>query len=288
MIIGVDIGNYAVKTSQKLCFPSKISKVGNILKNIPVTVDDQTIYIGDGSFDTEYRKCKKEHIKALFLYALAKSGDTFFNAVVGLPLSQYKIDKDEYKNILGSQRYNFITIGNESLKLILDGLEVYPEGVASTVGTSFEGIVVDIGGRTTDCCLVTDNGGVKKVDNPLSIPRGTLNLYSDLINVLNSTYSLDLKAEDTEYIIKKGLKVDGATKDCGVVTSIFRGFVEDLVNRIKIEYSIRTRNIALVGGGCELLQVALMNRLPNAQLIPDALYANAVGLKKVGEQLWRS
>lgn len=36
MIIGVDIGNYAVKTSQKISFPSKVSKVGNILKNPPV------------------------------------------------------------------------------------------------------------------------------------------------------------------------------------------------------------------------------------------------------------
>ncbi|GIW49220.1 MAG: hypothetical protein KatS3mg079_696 [Caloramator sp.] len=46
MIIGVDLGNYATKTSEGVFFLSKVSKVGNILKNsIELQIDNNSYYI---------------------------------------------------------------------------------------------------------------------------------------------------------------------------------------------------------------------------------------------------
>jgi plasmid segregation protein ParM len=278
MILGVDLGNYAIKTSKGIIFPSKCSLISGILKNTSITTDEGTFYIGEGSFDTEYRKVKKEHIRQLFLYAV--SGEQYIKAVVGLPLSQYKQDKDTLKGLLLSRRVNDIAIDGKPCRVILDDVEVYPEGLAAS-GIDFEGIIIDIGGRTTDCCEVI-NG---KVYNPFSLPRGTMNLDSDFIKALNSR-GLDLRPEDAQRIIHNGLKIDGEPVDISGAMEVFRQFVSDLVNRLQIEYSIRTRDVLLIGGGCQLLFQAIKNRIPAARMINNPVFANAIGMERVGIKLW--
>lgn len=282
MIIGVDLGNYATKTSRDLIFPSKCSKVGNILKSTSITTREGIFHISEGSFDTEYRKVKKEHLKQLFLYALAMSGDKSYSAVVGLPLSQYKEDKDTLRSVLLAERINDIAINNISQRVIVDNVEVYPESLAAIYGTDFNGVLIDIGGRTTDCCEVT--GG--KVSNPFSLPKGTLNLDSDFIKVLNSR-GLDLRPEDANHILKNGLKIDGEPVDISGAMEVFRQFVDNLVSQLQIEYSIRTRDVLLIGGGCQLLHQAIRNRIPAARIINNPVFANAIGFEKVGRSIWQ-
>jgi plasmid segregation protein ParM len=278
MILGVDIGNYATKSSRGVIFPSKCSKIPGILKNTAITTDEGTFYIGEGSHDTEYRKVKKEFTRTLFLYAVAVEQ---VKAVVGLPLSQYKQDKDALKSLLLSRRINDLVINGNPQRVIVEDVEVYPEGLGAIAGTEFEGIIIDMGGRTTDCCEVS--GG--KVSNPFSLPRGTLNLYSDFVKVLNSR-GLDLRPEDADAILHKGLKLDGEPVDIAPAMEVFRQFVSDLVGRLQIEYSIRTRDVLLVGGGCQILQQAIKNRIPAARLINNPVFANAEGFEKVGRQIW--
>ncbi|HYF75465.1 MAG TPA: ParM/StbA family protein [Candidatus Nitrosocosmicus sp.] len=287
MILGVDLGNYAVKTSKEVIFPSKCTKAANILSSSPVLTEEGKIYIGEGSFDTEYRKVKKAHLRTLFLYAVAlSSADLSNKVVVGLPISQFQQEKDELKNILLPQRINTIGVNGISRKICIDDIEVYPEGIGAITGSEYEGIVIDIGGRTTDVCLVSDHDGNKKVKNPYSIAKGTLNLYSDFIKAINSKYGLDLSPDDADRILKKGLRVDGDNVDCSFAIEIFRQYVEELVNYLQVEYSLRTQEVLLIGGGSQLLYKALKNRIPGARLADNAVFANAVGFRKVGEQLW--
>jgi plasmid segregation protein ParM len=282
VIIGIDLGNYAVKTSKGLIFPSKCSRTGGLLKNTSISTGEGTFYIGEGSLDTEYRKAKKEHIRTLFLYACAITGHECIKAVVGLPLSQYKQDRDALKNLLLSRKVNDISINGRPQRAIIEDVEVYPEGLAAIYGMDFEGVLIDIGGRTTDCCEVI--GG--KVSNPFSLPQGTLNLDSDFIKALNSR-GLDLRPEDAAAIIRKGLRIDGEPVDITPATEVFRQFVNDLVLRLQIEYSIRTRDVLLIGGGCQLLYQAFKNRIPAARMIDNPVWANAMGLERVGAALWK-
>lgn len=281
MIIGVDLGNYAVKTSAGLTFPSKCSRAAGMLKNLSITTDTGIYYLGEGAHDTEYRKAHKEHIRTLFLYAAAMAGERI-KAVVGLPLSQYREDRDALRGQLMSQQVNNILINNKQHKVIVEDVEVYPEGLAAIAGTEFEGIIIDIGGRTTDCCEVI-NG---KVSNPFSLPRGIMNLHSDFIKSLNS-HGLDLKIEDADRILRHGLKVDGEPVDISQAMEVFRQYVSELVSQLQIEYSIRTRDVLLIGGGCQLLHQAIINRIPAARMINEPVFANAKGLRKVGEQIWQ-
>lgn len=281
MIIGIDLGNYAVKTSTGYLCPAKCSKVPGVLKNTALATDEGTYYIGEGSFDTEYRKAKKEFTRQLFLYAAAMAGDQHIRAVVGLPLSQYREDKDALRSLLMSRRVNDLTINNKPYRVIVDDVEVYPEGLSAIFGTDFEGVIVDIGGRTTDCCEVAQG----KVSNPYSLPKGTLNLYSDFIKALNGK-GLDLKPEDADRILRKGLRVDGVPVDISGAMEVFRSFVSDLVAELQLEYSLKTHDVLLIGGGCQLLHQAIRNRIPAARMINEPLFANALGFRKVGESIW--
>lgn len=276
MILGIDLGNCVTKTSQMICFESKCSKVPGIFNNMPVQVNSQNYYLEEGNYDTEYRKCKKIYSKALLMHAVQRSTlDIHNKVVVGLPIGQYNQDKDEYKALLmdGTRQY-------------VDDISVYPEGVGSVIGTDYEGIIVDIGGRTTDSCQVIGDRA-KKVHNPLSLPKGTLNLYADFIKALNTKYVLDLDINDAERILQTGLQIYGEPTDIQFAIEGFKEFVQSLVDLLILEYKVSTLPVLLVGGGAQLLYGPIKKRIPNARLIDNCIFANAIGFRKVGCILWQ-
>lgn len=227
MIIGIDLGNYSTKTSEKVIFASKCTNT-SLLGTNPFTTDSGTFYIGEGSHDTEYRKVKKANIRTLFLYALAQSTVEVNNSVVvGLPISQYKADGGELKQLLLHPRMNTVVLNGSQRKLYIEDIEIYPEGLISTE----DGILVDIGGRTTEVTLVEN----MKVVSSFSLPAGTMNLYSDFVNVVNARYGLDLKQGDAERIIRNGLKVNGVDTDVTFAQEVFRVFVDELVGQLQVK-----------------------------------------------------
>jgi len=278
MIIGIDIGNYATKTSEMVKFDSKATNNSLLGKN-PFEAEGNIYYIGEGSYDTEYRKVKKKYLRIMFLYALALSTSDINNkVVVGLPISQYKADREEMKQLLLNPRMNVVSLNGIQRKLYIEDVEVYPEGLISVE----DGILVDIGGRTTEVALVEN----LKVTSSFSIPEGTLNLYSDFVNLINSRYGLDMKQSDAERIIKHGLKIDGMDADVTFAQEAFRAFVENLVSQIQVKYPVKTLPVTILGGGGQLLFGPIKRRIPNAILAETPVFANAIHFKKVGEAKW--
>lgn len=292
MILGVDIGNYATKTSQMINFVSKCSKVDNILGNKKkLESNGETHYIEEGTFDTEYQKVKKKNYMAFLLTAIVLSSNSVDtritnSVVVGLPLSQYKQDKDDLKELVLENKVNVVHFNGVEKQIIIDDCFVAAEGVSSILNIDFEGIVIDIGGRTTDIALITNVNGIKRVANPFSLPHGTLNLYNTYINTINNKYSLDLKLDDAERILRNGLKICGIEKDISFAVDVFKEFVEELVKILQVEYSIKTLDVICTGGGSELLYKPLKKRIPQLQITDNSFYANALGYESVGEQLW--
>lgn len=271
MILGIDVGNYYTKTSKGINFMSKVSNIGGILANDPVTIGEKTMYLGEGEADTEYRKAYKETYLYLLQGAIQKSSrDKENKIVVGLPLSQYKADKGYLTNrILQSG--------------IVDDVIVQPEG-AIAVSPDYVGIIVDIGGGTTDICLIVREGKKRRIVQPYSIPKGILNLESEFINQINAEHGLDLQPIDSDRIIKEGLFIYGKRKEFSM--GIYKDFVESLVRRIQVDYSLKTNNITLVGGGACKLYRAFKNRIPQAQLVNNSFYANALAYENVGRKVW--
>jgi plasmid segregation protein ParM len=283
MKIGWDFGSDHIKISNLQSFPAKCSKVGNLLKSSNITIGNDTYYIGEGERDTEYRKVYRKNLIPTYAYSLATQNDNRFLVVAALPYTHYKQDKDVYANMLKGTWD--VIINGISKRITVDDVIVYPEGIASVFGTNFEGILLDIGGRTTDAIQIYDENGIKRYENPLSIPMGTLNLYSDFIKSINSK-GYDLRLNDAERILRKGFKYNGEPIDVGFAMDVFKEFVETVVSKLQVEYSLRSQDVMLTGGGSQLMFSALKKRLPNATLMPNPVFANAIGLKKVGDSVW--
>lgn len=290
-IIGADVGNSMLKDSNFTLLDSKISYVPGILGNkYQLTLENETYYLGEGAIDTEYRKVKKEnYIKMLFGLLAIGSGQQpkqRIQLVAGLPISQYKKDKEELIKLIQENFYMKGSLNGCSKEILIEDIEVYPEGI-SAVPKDYEGIIVDIGGRTTDCAYTTLRDGKRKVDNPYSMAKGTLNLYSSFIKTINREFGLDLNMDQAEDILTKGLKVDNKEVNVNFAAMVFKEYVEELVRNLNVEYSLRSSDIFFTGGGSLLLQKPLMKRIPGADISPGAIYDNAKGFYEVGCKLWQ-
>lgn len=276
MKLSLDIGSSDLKTDLGLKIPSKI-RVGTSLNKdaIRVNFDDVDYIIGEGNREVEINKASREH-NLIFIYTLiALSTENISNEIaVGLPLGQYKSNKDEYKKYIMANNSKTFMINGKIRTIKITDVKVFPEGLAS-VPVGYNGVVVDIGGRTTDICLLEN----RKVVNPLTKAKGILNLYSDIVNFANEKYSLDLQQEEGERVLK-GLTVDGELVDNKFAKDIMAEFVDDIVNTLKLNYSIKTNNLLLTGGGAEICERAFKNRIKQTKKLENATFSNAVAFRK--------
>lgn len=288
MILGIDLGNFAIKTSTGFDIESKTKLGTGILTTSPlVEYAGKQFILGEGEYCTEYRKVKKENILDLLFSAIVLSTTDINNKIVlGLPVSQFKTDKKELINLVMQNRKMIGVINSIERKIYIDDIEVYPEGVSSA-GNEFEGIIIDIGGRTTDVCQVSLINQRRKIDNPFSEALGMINLYSDFIKSINSKYSLDLKLNDAERILKKGLKIKGELIDTSKEKLIFKDYVNKIISKLRVEYPLDTLDITLVGGGATVLGRIFKKNLPQTTIAENSFYANANIFEKVGKQLWQ-
>lgn len=287
MIRGIDIGNFATKDNKGHIFESKVSSIGNIISNkYEMILNDELYYLGEGSFDTEYRKIKKDsYLKLLFGMLAIGGSESDVQLVLGLPLSQYKTDREYLKELIMSNYFLSGSINGKEVDYVITDVEVYPEGIAAIYG-DYDGIVVDIGGRTTDCCLTYLENGRRKIENPISLPTGTIKLYSELINRINSKFCLDLEVSNAKRIIKNGLNIDGKKQDTTFVINIFKDYLEDLIRQLNVAYSINSNNICFTGGGSLELKKPILRRIPHAIISEEAIFDNAKGFYEVGCRLW--
>ncbi|TDT63443.1 ParM/StbA family protein [Fonticella tunisiensis] len=291
MIIGVDAGYYATKTSEGIIFPSRITTQESIIGDgCSIMIGGKKYTVGEGEVTVELNKINQELTKVCILYALAKSSDdSEFSIVTGLPVGQYSKQKDALKNMLLSSRFNDVQIGNQKRLILIRDAEIFPQGAGALFSTNIEGeaVLVDIGGRTVDICLFEMVNGKRKLTKYSTILEGTLSLYSKVVHLINSKYETGLKLEDGEKILKSGLEIYGEKQDLSFLKPVIEEHTEAIFKELTLNYPIKTTNVALAGGGAYLLQGIFQKRIPSSRLIPDAQFANANGFRKVGESLWQ-
>jgi len=185
MILGIDIGNYSVKTSTGVNFKSLVSTEENLLgSKIKIEFDNKTFYIGEGNRDTELDKASKESFLPLLYSAIALSSPAQYNkVVVGLPINQYKSRKAEIENKISKESNKKIILNDKERTLTITEFKVYTEGVGAyqSLDSEEDMIIIDIGGRTTDIAYIF-NGELKTTS---TVNVGTLNIYKNIADQLN-------------------------------------------------------------------------------------------------------
>lgn len=286
MILGVDLGNWNIKTSEWNVFPSRYTTIENLLgaTGDVLEYEGTKYYIREGKLENNYDKANKETNIILFLYALALQKERYFKVVVGLPALTYKTSRDTFKEKLLENKVYKLKINGIEKTIIIEDLIVFPEGAGAYYSLSQRtknAVIVDIGGGTTN--IVSFKNG--KLDKCTTLGKGMIELYNNVREYLNSTYTLKLELEDIEVIMREGLRVDGNEISFAFIKPIIDSFVKDLMNELR-NYPIRTSKVLLTGGGSKLLKGPL-SKIPGLEVIDDYLFSNAKGFKKVGEAKWK-
>lgn len=288
MIIGVDLGNYAVKSSEKIHFLSKISEIDNFTGDNRVVYNGKNIYIGEGEFSTDWNKSRKESTLPLLFTAIAMStSDNINQVVIGLPIQQYKANKEDLKELISNNRC--ASINNR--RILIENIEVAPEGasvyynipadIREDIGLK-QLIVTDIGGRTSDISVFVN----KKIVEVKTIPVGMLNIYQDIIDYINSKYTENFTLEDGEVVLREGLFLNGECKDVSFIKPILHKHFSSIYKEMQLKFNLNKGYVYLTGGGGNILKLAFKNRLKNLIVSQEPLFDNALGFKRVGESLW--
>ncbi|NFO57752.1 ParM/StbA family protein [Clostridium botulinum] len=293
MLIGVDLGNFGVNTSESDFFYSRISDISNFSEENKINYEGIDLYIGDGEFSTDWNKSQKENTLPLLFSALARSSnENFFQIVLGLPIQQYKTNKDEFKKYIEDNRGKTIIYKGIKREIIISDIIVAPEGAAAYYNLSTEQkklignkslIIVDIGGRTTDVCLFEN----KKIKLVRTIPVGMLNVYKDIIDYINTEYTEDYKLEDGELILKEGLFLRGKQQDITFIKPILQRHFNSIYKDLQLNFNTSKGYVLLTGGGGITFKQAFKNRLENLIISNDPVFDNANGFKKLGESIWQ-
>ncbi len=292
MIIGVDLGNYAVKTSTGVHFLSKFIESNGFYRN-EINYDGKTIVVGEGEFQTDYKKSMKENTLPLLYSALALSNkeEQCFQLVLGLPIQQYKNNKDELIKLIEDNRAKTVEVNGKKRDIFITDVAIAPEGASAYYNLSKECkasiekkqlVIVDIGGRTTDVCLFKD----KKIKQYKTIPGGMLNIYGDIVSTINELYSQNFDLEDGEEVLKEGLFLDGEYKDVSFIKIILKRQFDSIFKELQLNFNVDKGYVLLTGGGAPTFRKAFSNRLKNLIISSDNVFDNVKGFKRVGEQLW--
>ena len=288
-ILGADVGNATTVTNTGVIIDSKTSKIKPITSCNKLEMDNEVVYVGEGEYDTTYRKLEKDTYLQLLYTAIAlstKSRTVSNQIVLGLPLSQYNEDREALIQKVLSNNDKWININDTERHIIIDDVEVFPEGVF-TVDDDYQGIVIDVGGRTTDCALIEVVRGKKKILDPISIPTGTINLYDKFIDSLNMELGLDLKLRDAERILESGLMLEGHKVNIDFAKRFIEEYSENLYRQLQLKYSLKTNIVTLSGGGADLVYNHLESKLGQGLIKQrDSIKANAKNFYEVGVSIF--
>ena len=287
MILGIDVGNYSLKTSSNISVKSLVSTEENILgSKLILEYDNQKFIIGEGNFETELNKSTKENFLPLLYTGIALSSeDTFNQIVVGLPINQYKTNRGQLEQLVQENKMKTLKVNGKLREIVISDFKVYPDGIGAyySFNSKEDVIIIDIGGRTTDIAYISN----KKHQLSDTVAVGTLNIYKEVATKLNSEYSLDLDIQKVDRITERGtLKVDNKDVDLRFITGILKNNFFKIKEALDFNFPARTEKIILVGGGAKLFVKAFKKRYENCEIAEETVFANALGFRKVGEKLW--
>lgn len=285
MNLGIDIGNYNVKTSEGIIFKSAISEnieFGN--KFDKIEIENKLYYIGTGKLEVDYRKFDKDNFIPLLLAAICKSSNSVENKIgLGLPIKQYYTFKDDLINKLINKSYD-VTFNNIRRRVKIVDVQVFPESVAGIIthyndtlfNVKHKDIVsVDIGGKTTDIALIKN----KKVIQSSQVNTGTIDIYNSIKKSLEAKYfDIKINLDNIKDFLENGFYYKGERQNLSFAIKGCNDLFKDIYTELNLNYPINTSAVVFQGGGSELLYSVLNKKICNIIQLDD-LFSNAKGYK---------
>ena len=313
-IWGVDLGFVQTKgvyDTNKIKFPSVIKKGSSMdvqalddSEGYRVQYESQMWRVGSkGNYDfTGERMTKDSDIpKLLTLFGLSGRDNLLIDMLVtGLPIEEFNL----YRNVLREniqQRFGYrfgtsniyksavvvkaIVIPQSAgayFDYVLDDKGELREHLISTENV----LVLDIGGRTTDACIM-ENG--KYSQQSFTILSGVWKIHEYLRKLVLNKYKYNLRPNEVDQVARTGaLRLGGGIVPCeGIVKEAVEYTFTPLMNdmTLYIEDFRQFSAVLLTGGGAylyrDLFVHAMQGKVP-VEVMEDAEFANAHGYYKYG------
>lgn len=293
-ILGVDLGNFATKTSEGVKFSSRVSlgykKIN--ANDIKVEYNKKRYTVGTGSLNIGESRIGSTLYDLCLLTAIAKSypkqKNITVNLVMGLPPLQYESDlKDKLEkklNDLGAQKIN---IDGRDIIIVINKAIVFSESaIVFSDPAKYKDkktLVVDLGGGSLDICQFDSLELKKRTTTKL----GMLTLYESMRQVFNPKEHANYTQEDMEDLLgKETATVKGTEKDISYLDDIVKEHVTEAESIMNQNFDTESTDIILIGGGAEKLADYFKEEYKNIEAAKDSQFVNAKTFAAVGGALW--
>ncbi len=286
--IGVDHGNYNTKSSDGLIYPS-----GYIASAVPPVADPDvlefggTFYsIGARRFAVQYDKCVDDTALILTLpalgYTMQQAGlhESEFALGAGLPLAAYSSYQDPFQRYLLRSGLVFSWRG-EAYTAHIKQVRIYPQGYAAYLNafnqfSRYESVTfLDIGGYTIDVFRIYR--GRLEAGSTKSLLTGTIILLRRVIDEL-ARLDIHIHEQQLARAMAGGpIEHRRQAEATAVIRQAQAEYVRDLANTLREQQIDAQTPVALIGGGAELLERELRDRMYVVGVLDK--YANARGYR---------
>lgn len=292
----INLGYYQVKANENICFKSMAKTTiddNQISEGDTIKLNDRKYILEVGQPMLESDKTTSELTKVFVLNVLAKQmkekNEETFNVLLTSPPVSFKRQRDELPLFLKG-RYD-IQYNGEEKSILINEVVVLPETfLIYTVNSpnKLKGkktLIIDIGGRTTNVCLLTDCKF--NLDDYITLPQGMYHIDTSIANEINSENYTSYNFTDIE-LLRKG-NADLLIDNEDILDRIYTNHVEEILKQIQIKsWQIdKYSNILICGGGGTILEENIQQVFPNATLSNDPLFDNLKALEMLSKEIFK-
>lgn len=256
-----------------------------------IIIDGVEYYVGAGKTTVETDKTDSEMNRVCTLTALSIIGDGLYNVVVGLPIGQYKTQKEKMVKMVTSYNNCKVVFQGKPMNIKIKNVIVVPQGVGALFSTGKKSgsyIVFDIGGLTIDVGLIeTDWMGSPSTQKTDTWYKGVVTIYPKIIEMVNNKFGLTLEPNFAEQILRNGLYIFGEKQDTSFLDTLMNTYLESMFEDFKHNYPCKNLPIYLCGGGTSILLPYFKQHFPQAIPLEEPQFANALGFYNIGLQTFK-
>ena len=290
----INLGYYQIKASNNIVFKSKAKLTtdnNNLALGDILELDDKKYIMEIGQPMLKSDKTTSELTKVFVLNVLAKqineTNKGNFNVLMtSPPISFAKQSKDLPEFLQGI--YN-IKYNGKPYTININKVVVLPETfLVYTVNNpaKLEGkktLIIDIGGRTTNICLLTDCKF--SLEDYITISKGMYYLDNKIAKEINNNYTT-YSGSDIDLLRKQNAKV--LEDNSEIINSVYKQYIEEAALEIqKNSWQIDDNTIVLIcGGGGIILEQQIKQVFSNAQLSNDPLFDNLKALELLSKEVF--
>lgn len=297
MLLGIDHGNYAVKT---IGFDFISGLAEHTVK--PPMTDEILEYQGkywtlSGKRLSYMRdKTQDDRFFILSLFAIAKELERRGKYVpmekiqlaVGLPPEHYGLLRDRFGEYFKNRGLVEFVYGGKPYRIFIDRVMVFPQAYAAVVPKSSQIVktvrlfVIDIGGYTTDVLLLRN--GKPDLQFCRSLETGIITMNNEIVRKVGALHDMRIEDEHISAVLG-GEEIILPEEIKATIREQAGHHAKEILDQLReLQVDLRANPAIFIGGGSILLKPFLEQSplVVQADFIEDC-HANAIGYEMLAE-----